>query len=233
MSGSEITITGTAGSFTGYLARPGVDGTGPGVIVIQEIFGVNTWLRQVCDDLAREGFVALAPDLFWRQQPRVSLTDNTQAEWDRAMELMGGFDIDAGVDDIAASIDTLRRHEACAGKVGAIGFCLGGLLAYLTAARTDSDASVSYYGVNIPAFLAEADRISAPLMLHIAEKDSYVPPEAQDQIVQDLHNRAEVTIHRYPGMEHAFARNGGAHFDPAAAAEANDRTLAFFRSNLS
>jgi carboxymethylenebutenolidase len=232
MSGQVISIASRDGDFTGYLARPGVSGTGPGVIVIQEIFGVNTEMRRVCDQLAKDGFVALCPDLFWRIEPGVCLTDHTEEEWGRAIELMQAIDIDAAVEDIRTSIAALRTRAECRGDVGAIGFCLGGLLAFLTAARTDVDASVGYYGVGIQERLGEADRIAAPLMLHIAGKDRFVPKEAQDAMTAALGSRHQVTLHAYPDMDHAFAREGGAHYDAEQARLATERTVAFLREHL-
>lgn len=232
MSGKDITIAGPDGSFAGYLSTPSA-GTGPGVVVVQEIFGVNAVMRGVADALAARGYLALCPDLFWRLQPGVQLTDKTKAEWDQAFALMNRFDSDAGVKDIQATITQLRGTQGCTGKVGAVGYCLGGLLAYLTAARTDSDASVGYYGVNIQTKLDEAKTIKKPLMLHIAAKDQFVPPEAQKQIVEGLKSNPLVTLHTYPEMDHAFAREGGEHYDKACADLANGRTATFFRQHLS
>ena len=232
MSGKDITIAGPDGSFSGYLSTPSA-GTGPGVVVIQEIFGVNAVMRGVADALAARGYLALCPDLFWRLQPGVQLTDKTKAEWDQAFALMNRFDPDAGVKDIQATITQLRGTQGCTGKVGAVGYCLGGLLAYLTAARTDSDASVGYYGVNIQTKLDEAKTIKKPLMLHIAAKDQFVPPEAQKQIVEGLKSNPLVTLYTYPEMDHAFAREGGEHYDKACADLANGRTATFFRQHLS
>ncbi|HEY0265290.1 MAG TPA: dienelactone hydrolase family protein, partial [Rhizomicrobium sp.] len=146
--GQEITISGRDGDFAAYLAAP-ASGSGPGIVVIQEIFGINGVMRGVADDLAGKGFFALAPDLFWRLAPGIQLTDKTDAEWQQAFALMNRFNPDTGTDDIQAAITHLRGLTGVTGKVGAVGWCLGGLLAYLTAARTDSDASVGYYGVNI------------------------------------------------------------------------------------
>lgn len=230
MSGETITIAGAEGSFTGYLAKPEGAGKAPGIVVIQEIFGVNKVMRDLCDWLAGEGYVALCPDLFWRIEPGIDITDKTDAEWKKAFDLFGKFNVDKGVTDIAATIATLRPMTS--GKVGAVGYCLGGQLAYLTACHTDADASVGYYGVNIQNRLADAKGIKAPLMLHIAGKDEFVPPEAQEQVVKGLHDNPLVTIHRYPDMDHAFARPGGAHYDKKNADEANDRTLKFFARHL-
>lgn len=232
MSATMIEIDASGGRFAGYLARPGVDGTGPGVVVIQEIFGINTEMRRICDGLAKEGFVALCPDLFWRQERGVMLTDHTQAEWDRAFQLYQGFDADQGVEDIAASLTALRAHPATSGKAGVVGFCLGGLLAFLAAAKTDADAAVGYYGVGIQDRLAAADAVESPVMLHLAGQDEYVPADAQTQIVDALGNRSNITLKRYPDQGHAFARVGGANFDAAAAHDADAATLDFFRAHL-
>jgi carboxymethylenebutenolidase len=232
MAGQTVTIAGQDGAFSAYLASPS-SGRGPGVVVIQEIFGVNDVVRGVADDLAARGFFALAPDLFWRLEPGVVLTDQTDAEWQQAFDLMNRFDVAKGVEDIKASIGHLRAMSGVNGKVGAVGYCLGGLLAYLTAARTDSDATVGYYGVNLQTMLAEAAGIKKPLLLHIAEEDEYVPKDAQTKIAAALKGNARVTLHFYPGMNHAFARVGGKHYDKACAELANTRTVTFFRQYLS
>jgi carboxymethylenebutenolidase len=232
MAAKQISIPTPDGPFAGYLAAP-TSGRGPGIVVIQEIFGVNDVMRGVADDLAAHGYFALVPDLFWRLEPGVQLTDKTDAEWQRAFDLMNRFDPDKGVKDIQAAIDTLRGREGCSGKIGAVGYCLGGLLAYLTAARTDIDASVGYYGVNIQDKLGEAASVKKPLMLHIAGKDQFSPPEAQKKLIEGLSGNPLVTLHVYPEMDHAFARIGGAHYDKACADLANGRTSTFFRQHLS
>lgn len=231
MTGQDIRITGPAGDFSAYLATP-EGGTGPGVVVLQEIFGVNHVMREMCDRLASQGFVAVCPDLFWRVEPSVDITDKTQAELDKAFDLMGRFDANTGIEDVQATIDHLRTLDGCNGKVGAIGFCLGGLLAYLTAARTDSDATVGYYGVNIASHLDEAGRISRPLMLHIAGRDQFVPPEAQAAMHAGLDPHRQVTLHDYPDDEHAFSRIEGKHYNPESARLADGRTLDFLKKNL-
>jgi len=232
VSGQDIEISGPDGKFAGYLATP-ANGKGPGIVVIQEIFGVNQVMRDICDGLADEGFVALCPDLFWRLEPGIQITDKTEEEWKKAFDLFGRFDVDAGIIDIDATIEHLRQMNVCAGKVGTVGYCLGGLLAYLTAARTDVDASVGYYGVNIQEKLDEAEHIKKPLVLHIAENDEFVPAEAQAQIKAGLAGNELITLHTYAGRDHAFAREGGAHYHQDDADLANGRTLAFFRQNLS
>jgi carboxymethylenebutenolidase len=229
MSVETVTISTSDGEFTAYLAHPAAE-PAAAIVVIQEIFGVNAFVREVCDRLAARGYLAIAPDLFWRIEPGIDLTDHTDADWKRAFELYNAFDVDAGVKDIAATVDWVRSRSS--GKVGAIGFCLGGLLAYLTATRTDSDASVAYYGVGIEKFTAEADKLANPLLLHIAEEDQFVPKEAQAQILTALKNHPHVEIHTYPGRDHAFSRTGGDHYSAEDAAKAAERTLAFFKQAL-
>ena len=167
MSGKDITVKGSDGTFGAYLASP-ASGHGPGVIVIQEIFGVNDVVRSICDAHAARGRFALAPDLFWRLEPGVQLTDKTQEDWGKAFGYMQRFDADNGVVDIQTSISHLRKVPGCSGKIGTVGYCLGGQLAFLSGTRTDSDANVGYYGVMMEKRLGEAGKIKKPLMLHIA-----------------------------------------------------------------
>ena len=216
--------------FTGYIARP----QGPAkaaVIVIQEIFGVNPGIRQKCDKLAAEGYIALAPDLFWRLQPGIELDPDVEAEFAQALDWMGKFDQDAGIRDIQAAINFLRSEEGAA-KVGCVGYCLGGRLAFMTAARTDIDASVGYYGVGIDGLLGEANAIANPVMLHIPTADGFVPAEAQAAMHAGLDGHDKVTLHDYEGLDHGFATEVGKRRDEAAATLADSRTSAFFAEAL-
>ena len=231
------------GQFEGYLALP-ASGYGPGIVVLQEIFGVNAYMRSVADWYAARGFVALCPDLFWRQERGVQLTDQTEAEWQKAFGFYQGLDEAKAVDDSAAAMEFLRQHPACTGRVGAVGFCLGGNLAYLLAVRYPGsprgqparggspDCAVGYYGVSIEKALDEARNLSCPLMLHIAGKDKFCSPEAQAQIHQVLDQNPLATIHVYVEQDHAFGRPAGEHYNAQAAELANLRTLEFFVSNL-
>ena len=227
----DITIDGPDGSFMAYRADP-AGGSGPAIVVIQEIFGVNKVMRDICDWWASQGYVAVCPDIFWRQEPGIQLTDQSQEEWNRAFELYQGFDEAKGVEDLQATINTIRNDSATSGRVGTVGFCLGGKLAYLCATRTDADANVGYYGVGIENALDEAGNITAPTMLHIAAEDGFCPKEAQEKIHAGLDGHTKVTIHDYAGMDHAFARVGGEHYDATAATTANDRSAAFFKANI-
>jgi carboxymethylenebutenolidase len=229
--GHEIRISASdgSGSFTGYLATP-ASGTGPGVIVIQEIFGVNNDVRAKADAWAAQGYVALAPDLFWRQQADVQLNLFDEAEWKRAAGFYQAFNYAAGVADLQAAI--LRLRSLCSGKVGTVGFCLGGALAYLCAVHTDADANVGYYGVGIDARLEGAAKISKPLLLHIATADTFVLPEAQAKIHAALDTHPFATLYDYAGQQHAFSRLGGDHYDEAAATLAHQRTADLFAKVL-
>ncbi len=232
MSGIDIGLTAAdGGSFMAYLSKPD-PGTGPGIVVLQEIFGVNHVMRDIADILALQGYFAIVPDLFWRQEPGIQITDRTEAEWTRAFELFQGFDVDLGIADAKVALDHLRTVDGCSGQVGCVGYCLGGKLAYLMATRSDVDASVGYYGVGIEGETDEADYISKPLMLHIAEQDGFVPKDAQDAIKDALGDNTLVTLHSYAGCDHAFARIGGEHYDRAAADQANQRSADFFAEHL-
>jgi carboxymethylenebutenolidase len=229
--GERVSISTPDGDFSAYVARPKAD-TAPAVVVIQEIFGVNQVMRDITDGLAAQGYLAICPDLFWRIEPGIDITDKSEAEWKRAFELFNAFDVDAGVGDIQATITAIRGDSQCSGKVGAVGFCLGGLLAFLTATRTDVDSAVSYYGVGIDSRTPEAEKLAEPLLLHIAEEDQFVPKEAQAAILRDLKNHPQIEIHTYPGRDHAFARDGGEHYHEADAKLAGGRTLQFFQRTL-
>ncbi|HEU4794325.1 MAG TPA: dienelactone hydrolase family protein [Pyrinomonadaceae bacterium] len=214
--------------FDGYLALP-ASGYGPGIVVLQEIFGVNEYVRGVADWYAAHGFVALAPDLFWRLERGVQLTG---ADWDKAIDFYQRIDEDKAVADSAAALSFLRQHPACSGHVGAVGFCMGGKLAYLLATRFKPDCAVGYYGVSIEKSLAEANNLSSPLLLHIAGQDKFCPPEAQAQIHEVLGQNPLATLHVYPDRNHAFGRPGGEHYHAADAELANLRSLEFFVTNL-
>jgi carboxymethylenebutenolidase len=217
------------GEFDCYMALP-ASGYGPGIVVLQEIFGINSFMREVADWYAAHGFVALVPDLFWRIERNVVLTGKGD-DWNKAVELYEKIDEAKAVEDSATTLEFLRKHPACSGRVGAVGFCMGGNLAYLLSVRFKPDCAVGYYGVSIEKTLDEAKNLNGPLMLHIARLDKFCPPQAQAQIHATLDPNPLATIHDYD-MDHAFARTGGEHYDPAAAELANLRTLEFFVSHL-
>jgi carboxymethylenebutenolidase len=213
-----------------YVAVP-ADQTAAAIIIMPEIFGVNAGIRKKCDDWAALGYLALAPDVFWRFAPGVELDPEVPEQMTEAFGYFQRFDADLGVQDIEAAIRWLRREQGIA-KVGLVGFCLGGRMAYMAAARTDIDASVGYYGVMIDQMLAEAHAIANPLMLHIPTADHFVGPEAQAAIHAglDLHDR--VVLHDYPGLDHGFAAEMGGRRDNVGAGLADERTRQFFADHL-
>lgn len=229
--GTTISIDATdgSGSFTAYRADP--SGTPRGaIVVIQEIFGVNAGIRAKCDSWAAEGYQAYAHDLFWRETPGIELNADIPEDFQKALGHMQKFDRDKGIADIEATIRTARAQSG--GRVGTVGYCLGGLLAYLTATRTDSDASVGYYGVSIDNFLNESHAIARPLLLHFAEKDHFVPMDTVDHIRKALASNPRVEIHSYPDVDHGFAAELGARRVEEAAQLADSRTRDFFAKHI-
>jgi carboxymethylenebutenolidase len=226
--GERVTINGKDGSFAAYVAEAKRKDA-PAVVVIQEIFGVNKVMRDITDSLAEEGYYAICPDLFWRIQPNIDITDKTKEEWDKAFSYFKAFNVDKGVEDIAAAIAYARAQGHA--HVGAEGYCLGGLLAYLTATRTDADASVAYYSVGIDNYLGEASKAKKPVLLHIAEEDGFVSKDSQAKMKAGL-TAPNFTLYSYPGRDHAFARDGGEHYHRGDATKANERTMKFFDKHL-
>lgn len=217
-------------SFQAYCAEP--EGTPrAAIIVIQEIFGVNPGIRQKCDNWAKAGYFAIAPDLFWRLQPGIELDPDVPSEFKQALEWMGQFDQAQGVADIEATIHEARRRTS-GGKVGAVGYCLGGRLAFMTATRTDIDASVGYYGVGIDGLLGEKHAIAHPVLLHVPKADHFVGPDAQKAMHEGLDDHPKVTLYDYEGLDHGFAAEMGNRRDEAGAQLADGRTADFFAEHL-
>ena len=222
------------GTFDAFCAIPD-SGSGPGMLVFQEIFGVNENIRELSQRLAGSGFVALAPDMFWRIEPRFERSDESGIG--DAMAMIGRFDQDAGRQDITSAFAHLLAMPECTGKVGAVGFCLGGTLSYVTAAtaRADGkgpDAAVSYYGSGIHDMLGLADAIECPIMFHYGNKDPFIPQEQIDAVEAALGPRPNVTVHRYDAG-HAFSNwDAPSMYDEQASNEAWARTIAFLTKHL-
>ena len=213
-----------------YVTRP--QGTPKGaVIVIQEIFGVNPGIRKKADHWAAKGYLAVAPDVFWRQQLGLELNPDVPEQFQEAVGYMMKHDFDLGIRDIEAVIHWIRR-DAGVPKVGLVGFCMGGKIAYMAAARTDVDASVGYYAVGVDQMLGESHAIAKPLLLHVPTADGFVPAEAQRAMHAELDGNSHVTIHDYEGLDHGFADTFGARRDEAGAKLADRRTEEFFAASL-
>jgi carboxymethylenebutenolidase len=216
--------------FSGYLARP-EKGTGPGLIVVQEIFGVNSHIRDVADLYAREGFVVLAPDVFWRAQPDIQLGYDAK-DMAKGMELYQKSDFNQLVSDISDAISTLHNLPGVEDKVGVVGYCMGGNLAYRLAAQGKVDAAVSYYGGGIDHLLDLAKGIKCPLLLQLAGEDDHMPLAAIDKIKKATEDNKNITIYTYPGAHHGFNCDQRPAYDRKSAMLAYSRSAAFFHKYL-
>ncbi|HEX7783882.1 MAG TPA: dienelactone hydrolase family protein [Sphingobium sp.] len=227
---SVTTLDGSA-SFGAYVARPAGKAKAA-ILVIQEIFGVNEGIRRKCDALAAGGYLAFAPDLFWRIEPGIELDPDIPDQLQKGFDLFGKFDQDGGIKDIEATIKTARAALGPDGKVGCVGYCLGGRLAFMAACRTDGDAFVGYYGVGIDGLLGEQHAIGKPVLLHIPTADHFVSADAQKAMHDGLAGNRHVTLHDYDGLDHGFATEMGQRRDEAGAQLADGRTAAFFAEHL-
>lgn len=223
------------GSFKGYLSLPPQAksaGKGPGIVLIQEIFGVNSHIRGVADQYASDGYTVLAPDLFWRMQPMVDLGYG-QEDFQKGIGYMQKMDFAAGLRDLAATIAVLRKLPECGSKVASIGYCMGGMLSYLCAANAGVDAAVCYYGGGIHTKLEEAAKIKCPVLFHFAGNDSYIPAAAVDAVKQTFAGREGVRIDVYPGVDHGFNCWDRGAYNQQSAALARGRSLAFLATTIS
>jgi carboxymethylenebutenolidase len=227
----RIDITTPDGVLQALVVRPAIE-PAPVIVVIHELFGVNDDIKATCRELAAQGYIAVAPDLFWRQEPGFSRSQWTPADFDKAVALYRAFDFDKGPADIAAVIAQSKTLSGASGKVGVMGFCMGGLLTYLAATQRGADAAVAYYGGGTEQHLDEAAAIATPLLMHLADRDEYMPPQAQAAIQEALADNPKVTIHTYAGCGHAFARHGGEAYDASATSLAAERTRTFLAQRL-
>lgn len=224
------TLEGDA-QFDAYVAHPEGQPKAA-IIVIQEIFGVNDGIRAKCESWAKAGYLAYAPDLFWQIEPHIELDADVEQDLQQAFEYFGKFDQDWGIRDIEATIKAARAAVGTNGKIGCVGYCLGGRLAFMAACRTDGDAFVGYYGVGIDGLLGEQHAIGKPVLLHIPTADHFVSPEVQAAMHAGLTDNRHMTLYDYEGLDHGFAAETGNRRDDAAAQIADARTAAFFESHL-
>jgi len=227
----QIIINGRDGAFGAYIARPEAL-PAPAVVVLQELFGVNSDIRKHCDELAEQGFIAVAPDLFWRQEPGVDLSVTSEPDWQHGLRLYQVYNRDAGARDVKDTADTVAKMPECTGKIAVLGYCLGALMTFLTAVRYSVDAAVAYHGGDTDKYLGEVDGLHAPLLMHLAEEDEFISKPAQAAIKAALATKPSATVYSYPGQRHAFSRHNGAHYNAAAAVLANRRTSEFLVRQL-
>jgi carboxymethylenebutenolidase len=231
MMKNHITIKGPDGAFGAYVARPKAS-PAPAVVVLQELFGVNADIRKTCDEIAEQGFLAVAPELFWRQEPGVDLTVTSEADWQHGLRLYQAYDRDAGVRDVKDTVNAVAKLPECTGRVAVLGYCLGALMVFLTAVRCGVDAAVAYHGSDTEKYLGEIDGLNAPMLMHLAEEDEFISKPAQAEIKTALASKPNATVYSYPGQNHAFSRHCGAHYNAEAAALAHERTYAFLNRQL-
>jgi carboxymethylenebutenolidase len=227
----HMNVKGLNGTFTAYIARP-EELPAPAVIVLQELFGVNADIREKCDELAEQGFIAVAPDLFWRQEPGVDLGVRSDADWQHGLRLYQAYNRDEGVEDINDTIQTVAKMPDCTGKIAVLGYCLGALMVFLTAVRHRVEAAVAYHGGDTEKYLAEIDGLHAPLLMHLAEEDEFMSKSAQVAIKTALAGKPHTTVYSYRGQCHAFTRLNGTHYNAEAAMLANGRTSEFLNQQL-
>jgi len=226
---SSIDIITNDGVFAAYLATAPAT-PAPTVVVLHEAFGVNADMRAWCDELAAHGLNAVCPDLYWRQQPGLQLSDKA-SDWPKAAAIYEALNLDKAVDDVRDTLAAAKVMGIGNGKVGLMGFCLGALLTYLSAVRGGVEVGVCYHGARTDEFLGEASKLAGPLLIHFGDQDEFISSEAQSAIREALAPLG-VKIYTYPGCRHAFARHHGEHFDADAANKANARTLAFLKTHL-
>jgi carboxymethylenebutenolidase len=223
MASLTIQASDGSGSFSAYLVEPNAKPAGV-VVLIQEIFGVNQAMRDIAAWVADIGFIALCPDLFWRIEPGIDITDKTEAEWKRAFELFNRFDQAKGIEDLKATVAASRKLPGANGRVGTMGYCLGGRLAFMMAEQSDADVNISYYGVGLDNLLGDIGNVKKPLLIHIADKDEFFPPEGRAKVVEAVKGHKQIAAYVYPDADHAFARVGGTHWHGRSAAMANGRS---------
>jgi carboxymethylenebutenolidase len=212
-----------------YLALP-PSGTGPGVVMLQEIFGVNAAMRAMAEELASGGFAVLVPDLFWRMERRVDL-GYSAAERQRGFEVLQKFNIQAGVTDVVAAAKWLSTHSVCTGSVAFVGFCIGGKIAALAGARYEATAAVvSFYGVKLDDNIAELQSLKAPFQFHVGDKDTHIPLTTVKKLQTALSDKTDNEIYVYPNAQHGFFNHlRGDVYNPMAANTAKARLHAVLR----
>jgi carboxymethylenebutenolidase len=224
---------GSAGAMSAYLSLPSGPPKGA-VIVVQEVFGVTQAIRDIANDIGAKGYIALAPDIFWRIEPGVELGDGLDPLLrQKALDLLSRFDVELGVDDLASAAGYLKtRFEM--DRVGIVGFCIGGRMAALTAAVGAVDYASSFYGVGLENYLDRLRNTDVPVQFHFGGNDQHISRDAIEAVTGALNERADrrATVHVYPEAGHAFFnRRRPDMFNDMAFGLARTRLLEFFNEN--
>ena len=222
MATITIQASDRSGGFSAYLLEPTAKPAGA-VVLIQEVFGVNQAMRDIAAWVADLGFFVVCPDLFWRLEPGVDITDKSEAEWAKAFELFGKFDQQKGIEDLKATLAMARTLPGANGKAATMGYCLGGRLAFMMAEQSDADANISYYGVGLDGLLGDLDKVTKPLIVHIADQDEFFPAEGRAKTLAATKGHSNINCYNY-NADHAFARVGGTHWHGLSATIANGRS---------
>ncbi|MFP6710983.1 MAG: dienelactone hydrolase family protein, partial [Rhodospirillales bacterium] len=224
-SGEMIDIAAKdGGSFKAYCSKP-ASGSGPALVMIQEIFGITDWIKEIADQFAAQGYLVVAPDMFWRFDPGFVANPAVEEEFQKAFGYLGVIDHDKAVEDVDAALTAAKAMPECNGKGAVTGFCMGGTLVYLSAARLDLDAAIAYYGTQIHEYLEEGKNVTCPMLFHMGEDDDTFSVEDRNKIHAALIGKENVSIHMYDAG-HAFANSHNpSHHVPDAAAAAHERTF--------
>lgn len=218
---TDIKISSLEGHFfDAYYTTP-ASGLGPGLLVIHDTYGIDESTRQVCDEYAAKGHVVVCPDLFWRQK-----------HIQRVGQIPKGFEVEAAVCDLLSTLVFLRKSEKCAGKVGCVGYGIGGLLAYLLAVRSDIDSTVAYYARDLDQHLDEAHDVRMPLLLHFAALDDLLPGAVRNRIVRIVQKNPVIHTQVHEGVGRFFARPGHLNYSPDVTRQVNGNTIRFFSETL-
>ena len=232
MNASWISVKNTHNEqFDAYLSLP-PSGRGPGLVILQEIFGVNEHIRAVADQYAADGYCVIAPDIFWREGRKIELGYDTQG-FERGLSLLGKLHIEQTAIDLQATVTALKQQAACTGKVGSLGFCMGGLLSFIAAAEADVDTAVCYYGGGIHQHLDRVKKIRCPVLFHFADQDAYIPQQAVQAVRKSLGGRKNVRVIVHPDVDHGFNCWRRPAWNQVTAARARGQSLVHLSESLS
>lgn len=222
--------TADGANIAAYLARP-AQTPAPALVLVPEVFNVNSHIRAVADAYAADGFLVLSPDLYWRQEPGTYLSYDEEG-LRKARQLWAALDVEQFSSDVGDIVATLRVRPDCNGKVGILGFCIGGTVAYLASAKHAIDAAVSYYGIRIDEHLDRADHLRCPMLFHFAENDAHIPLATVTPIAERAAGSDRLTVQIYGGAGHGFNRQGYPQYHEASARLARERTMAHLRASM-